>query len=131
MKFCLNSSLWILKQKREKKCQNSLQEDILVCNEPFSAIYQQSLLIREAPVDWKLANGMSIYKEGQKEDLGKYRPVSLTLVPRICHGADLECHHGAHAEQPEYQAQFHRENCCPPLLQATQRSIGVTISGGI
>lgn len=52
------------------------------CNETFSVIYQQSLLIREVPVDWKSANVMSIYKEGQKGDLGNHKPVSLTLVPR-------------------------------------------------
>ncbi|KAK4828524.1 hypothetical protein QYF61_026946 [Mycteria americana] len=39
-------------------------------------------LSREVPVDWRLANVMPIYKKGQKEDHGNYRPVSLTLMPR-------------------------------------------------
>ncbi|GAB0203831.1 mitochondrial enolase superfamily member 1 [Grus japonensis] len=46
-----------------------------------SALYQQSWLTREVSVDWRLANVTPIYKKGQKEDLGNYRPVSLTLVP--------------------------------------------------
>ncbi|KAK4825843.1 hypothetical protein QYF61_003094 [Mycteria americana] len=41
----------------------------------------QSWLSGEVPADWRLINVMSIYKKGQKEDLGNYRPVSLTLVP--------------------------------------------------
>ncbi|KFQ24664.1 hypothetical protein N332_04263, partial [Mesitornis unicolor] len=44
-------------------------------------IYQQSWLTGEVPVDWRLANVTPIYKKGQKEDLGNYRPVSLTSVP--------------------------------------------------
>ncbi|PKU34531.1 rna-directed dna polymerase from mobile element jockey-like [Limosa lapponica baueri] len=35
----------------------------------------------EVPADWHLANVMLIHKKSQKEDLGNYRPVSLTLVP--------------------------------------------------
>jgi len=35
----------------------------------------------EVPVDWKVADVMPIYRKGQKEDPGNYRPVSLTLVP--------------------------------------------------
>ncbi|KAK4824617.1 hypothetical protein QYF61_016923 [Mycteria americana] len=41
----------------------------------------QSWLTREVPVDWRLANVAAIYKKGWKEDLGNYRPVSLTSVP--------------------------------------------------
>ncbi|KAK4806854.1 hypothetical protein QYF61_012575 [Mycteria americana] len=41
----------------------------------------QSWLTGEVPVDWRLANVTPIYKKGQKEDLGNYRPVSLTSVP--------------------------------------------------
>ena len=47
---------------------------------PLSIIYQQSWLTREVPVDWRLTNVTPIYKKGWKEDAGKYRPVSLTLV---------------------------------------------------
>ncbi|GAB0191393.1 mitochondrial enolase superfamily member 1 [Grus japonensis] len=48
---------------------------------PLSIICQQSWLTGEVPVDWSLANVMPIYKKGWKEDLGNYRPVSLTLAP--------------------------------------------------
>ncbi|GAB0206562.1 hypothetical protein GRJ2_003121800 [Grus japonensis] len=48
---------------------------------PLSIFYQQSWLTGEVPDDWRLANVTPIYKKGQKEDLGNYRPVSLTSVP--------------------------------------------------
>ncbi|KAK4824550.1 hypothetical protein QYF61_016154 [Mycteria americana] len=42
---------------------------------------QQSWLTGEVPADWRLANVIPVYKKGWKEDLAKYRPVSLTSVP--------------------------------------------------
>ncbi|GAB0188265.1 mitochondrial enolase superfamily member 1 [Grus japonensis] len=51
-----------------------------VLTKPLSIIYQQSWLTGEVPVNWKLANVSPIYKKGCKEDLGNYRPVSLTSV---------------------------------------------------
>ncbi|KAJ7411032.1 rna-directed dna polymerase from mobile element jockey-like [Willisornis vidua] len=47
---------------------------------PVSIIYQQSWLTREVLVNWRSANMMPIYKKGQNENLGIYRPVSLTWV---------------------------------------------------
>ncbi|KAK4818253.1 hypothetical protein QYF61_009428 [Mycteria americana] len=47
---------------------------------PLSIIYQQSWLTGEVPADWRLANVTPIFKKGQKEDPGNYRPVSLTSV---------------------------------------------------
>ncbi|GAB0183031.1 hypothetical protein GRJ2_000768400 [Grus japonensis] len=58
-----------------------LRELVEVFIKPPSIMYQQSWLTGEVPVDWRLANVMPIYKRGQKEDPGNYRPVSLTLVP--------------------------------------------------
>ncbi|GAB0192601.1 mitochondrial enolase superfamily member 1 [Grus japonensis] len=58
-----------------------LRELAEVLTKPLSIIYQQSWLTGEVPVDWKLANVTPIYKKGQKENPGNYRPVSLTSVP--------------------------------------------------
>jgi len=46
----------------------------------LSIIYQQSWLKGEFPHDWRIGIVTPIYKKGQKEDLGNYRPFSLTLV---------------------------------------------------
>ncbi|KAK4828285.1 LOW QUALITY PROTEIN: hypothetical protein QYF61_024950 [Mycteria americana] len=58
-----------------------LRELAEVLTKPLSIIYQQSWLTGEVPVDWRLANVTLIYEKGRKEDLGNYRPVSLTSVP--------------------------------------------------
>ncbi|KAK4817538.1 hypothetical protein QYF61_019456 [Mycteria americana] len=57
-----------------------LKELADVLTKPLSIIYQQSWLTGEVPADWRLANVTPIYKKGRKEDLGNYRPVSLTSV---------------------------------------------------
>ncbi|KAK4810025.1 LOW QUALITY PROTEIN: hypothetical protein QYF61_005088 [Mycteria americana] len=58
-----------------------LKELADVLTKPLSIIYQQSWLIGDVPVDWRLVNVTPIYKKGRKEDPGNYRPVSLTSVP--------------------------------------------------
>ena len=58
-----------------------LRELVEVIAEPLSIIYQHSLLAGEVPDDWRLASVTPIYKKGCREDLGNYRPVSLTSVP--------------------------------------------------
>ncbi|KAK4817961.1 hypothetical protein QYF61_003481 [Mycteria americana] len=58
-----------------------LRELVEELAKPLSIIYQQSGLTGEVPDDWRLVNVTPIYKKGQKEDLGNYRPVSLTSVP--------------------------------------------------
>ena len=55
-----------------------LRELAGVIDKPLSAIYQRSWLSGEVPEDWRLANVTPIYKKGRKDDLGNYRPVSLT-----------------------------------------------------
>ena len=52
-----------------------------VLAKPFSIIYQQSWLTGEVPTYWKLTKVTPLYKKGRKDDLGNYRPVSLTSVP--------------------------------------------------
>ncbi|KAK4823487.1 hypothetical protein QYF61_002551 [Mycteria americana] len=58
-----------------------LRELVEMLTKPLSILYQQSWLTGEVPADWMLANVTPIYKKGWKEDLGNYRPVSLTSVP--------------------------------------------------
>ena len=47
----------------------------------LSIILQQSWLTRDVLVDWRLGKVMPIFRKGQKDDPGSYRPVSLTSVP--------------------------------------------------
>ena len=58
-----------------------LRELVDVVVKPLSIILWQSWLTGDVLVDWRLANAMPIFKKGQKDDPGSYRPISLTSVP--------------------------------------------------
>ena len=49
---------------------------------PLSLIFEKLWRSGDILGDWKRANVIPMCKKGPKEDLGNYRPISLTLIPR-------------------------------------------------
>jgi len=52
-----------------------------VITKALSIIFERSWRMGEVPEDWRIANVTPVFKKGEKEDLGNYRPASLTSVP--------------------------------------------------
>jgi len=48
---------------------------------PLQLIYLKSFETGSVPRDWRLANITPVFKKGKRNELGNYRPVSLTSVP--------------------------------------------------
>ena len=51
-----------------------------VVAEPLSIIFERSWRTGVVPKDWRKANVTPIFKKDNKEDLGSYRPVSLSSI---------------------------------------------------
>ncbi|PKU35694.1 rna-directed dna polymerase from mobile element jockey- hypothetical protein [Limosa lapponica baueri] len=57
-----------------------LRELAEVITGPLSVVFERSWRTGEVPEDWRKANITPVFKKGKKEELGNYRPVSLTSI---------------------------------------------------
>ena len=87
----------------------------------LSTIYQCFRLSGEVPKNWRLADVTPIYKKGRKEDLGNYRPVSLTSVPgkvmeQIILGEITQHVYGMQGIRPSQQRFMKGRSCLTNLI---------------
>ena len=59
-----------------------LRELAEVTAEPLSIIFDRPRRLGEVPEDWRIANVSPVFRNGEEEDVGNSRRVSLTSVPR-------------------------------------------------
>ncbi|KFP26656.1 RNA-directed DNA polymerase from mobile element jockey, partial [Colius striatus] len=71
---------------RKSMCPDGIHPRILrkladVIAKPLSIIFEQSCRTGEVPEDWRKVNVTPVFKKGRKDNMGNYRPVSLTSIP--------------------------------------------------
>ena len=99
-----------------------------------SPFFQQSWLTRDVPVDWKQANVMPIFKKGQKDDPGSYRPISLTSVPekvteRITSGAIMDQLEVNQEIRPSHHRFTNGRSCLTNLISFYDKVTRVVVEG--
>jgi len=52
--------------------------DVLVC--PLTHLFRQSMIQGIVPEDWKMSTVTPVYKNGKKDSMNNYRPISLTCI---------------------------------------------------
>lgn len=57
-----------------------LKENIDICTDILTIIYNKSLEQEKVPSDWNHANVTPVFKKGDKHHPGNYRPISLTCI---------------------------------------------------
>ena len=93
--------------------------------QPLTMLFQKSLNTGILPKEWKLGTVVPIFKKGNRQDPGNYRPVSLTAVPckiletliRDCLMTHLMTEGLLHSDQHGFRP---RKSCSSQLLEVLQ-----------
>ena len=130
------SKLKVSKSSGQDKIQVKILKDSSdICVSYLTYIYNCSLLSGIFPDDWKLAKVSPIYKSGNKQECGNYRPISvLSVVAKIFEKlvcGQLNCYFKKHQILTKFQSCFRKGHSTTSSLLSTTNSWLVNLDAGL
>ena len=96
-------------------------------------LFNKSLALSQIPVEWKLANIVPLHKNGKKDHVEDYRPISLLSIIRKVQERCVLNHISNHTQSHIHSAQYGFANgkSCTSQLLSVLNTIGKNLDKGL